>query len=178
MTIDKLFYTDEAMRSDLRSIIREMGKKRLRPDYVLGIARGGLIPATLLSHYFDAPLLTAKVSLRDHKETMPLDHVAKVLNEGKIVLMVDDICDSGDTLKYIWDTLFEMCPTIAPQPLDSYGQPYGTTDATVVERNLHTAVLIHNEGEKLFDPDYVGTSINKRENDAWVVFPWEEWWAE
>ena len=36
-------------------------------DKVVGIARGGLIPAVNLSHYYDCKLYTLNISLRDGK---------------------------------------------------------------------------------------------------------------
>jgi hypoxanthine phosphoribosyltransferase len=51
---------------------------------VYGIPRGGLIPATIISHYLDIPLLTEY----DDENTGVYD-----------VLVIDDIADSGNTLK-------------------------------------------------------------------------------
>lgn len=56
-------------------------KEKLHVDYVVGIALGGLVPAVILSHKLDVPLL-------QYFETM----------KGNI-LLVDDISDTGFTLK-------------------------------------------------------------------------------
>jgi len=40
-----------------------------KPDYIIGITRGGCLPAVMLSHYLDVPMQTLKVSLRDHQDT-------------------------------------------------------------------------------------------------------------
>ena len=55
----RLFYTQEDMRKDLHKIVRAMAQAGFKPDFIFGIARGGLVPATYLSHYFDVPVLTA-----------------------------------------------------------------------------------------------------------------------
>ena len=39
-------------------IARDIAITNWRPDYVVGLTRGGLIPAVLLSHYFDVPMHT------------------------------------------------------------------------------------------------------------------------
>ena len=49
---------------------------------MVGLARGGLIPAVMLSHELGIPLVSE-------------DHEA----EGYL-LVIDDICDTGETLKY------------------------------------------------------------------------------
>lgn len=51
-------------------------------DYIYGITRGGLIPAVLLSHKKQIPLIT-------NIDSLPT---------GATVLVVDDIVDSGRTL--------------------------------------------------------------------------------
>ena len=33
-----------------------MYKDNFRPDYIVGLARGGLVPAVKLSHYLDIPI--------------------------------------------------------------------------------------------------------------------------
>ena len=40
-----------------------------RPDYIVGLTRGGLIPAVWLSEYLDIPMHTLEVKLRDHSNT-------------------------------------------------------------------------------------------------------------
>jgi hypoxanthine phosphoribosyltransferase len=39
--------------------------RRLAPDYVVGLTRGGLVPANLISQYLGCRMETLKVSLRD-----------------------------------------------------------------------------------------------------------------
>lgn len=56
------------------------------PKYVCGLPRGGLIPAVLISHRLDIPLVTEHDIENDD------------INFGD-VLLVDDIADSGRTLQ-------------------------------------------------------------------------------
>ena len=44
-----------------------------------------------------------------------------------------------------------------------------------VEGKLRFASLIDNVPSK-FDVDYTSIEINKDEDPAWIVFPFEEWW--
>jgi hypothetical protein len=43
--------------------------------------------------------------------------------------------------------------------------------------NVKFAVLINNEASNYKDIDYMARNINKLEDPAWIVFPWENWWA-
>ena len=160
----RLFYTQEDMRKDLHKIVRAMAQAGFKPDFIFGIARGGLVPATYLSHYFDVPVLTANFE-RNRLAGDEFDLIANALKQNKNVLMVDEICDEGHTLDEIWNIFYNKCPELA------IGDPH----VTVAERHLRTAVLVHNTASDRFIPDFVGTEINKNEQPAWVVFDWENW---
>jgi hypoxanthine phosphoribosyltransferase len=150
--------SDEEQKKLLAHILRQISKEGERFDIVVGVSRGGLVPATLLSQYLDIPLTPVRWSLRDHpdvREETLLD-VKQALAAGKRVLVVDDICDEGDTLQQIWEAL--KWPTID------------------LEANARAAVLVHNLGGDKFEPDFVGIEINKADKDVWVEFPWENWW--
>jgi len=43
-------YTWDGVQEAINSIAMQMFKDEWRPDYIVGITRGGLIPAVLLSH--------------------------------------------------------------------------------------------------------------------------------
>lgn len=164
------------MRCDLERIIISLNESGFAPDYILGIARGGLVPAVYLSHRLKLPMLSVRISLRDHSHTDDLEVVANKLRQGKRILVIDDICDSGDTLRLIQDLLLDMveegepAPEWAEQMFD-----HTPTAPSYAVSHFKSAVLIHNLGQELYTPDFLGRSINKSEEDRWVVFPWEEW---
>lgn len=56
------------------------------PEYIYGVPRGGLIPATILSHIMGIPLLTDE------------DEAKEAMHYGAQVLVVDDINDTGKTM--------------------------------------------------------------------------------
>ena len=62
-------------------------------DYIVGIPRGGLILAVTLSHKLDLKHMTV-----DHLEK--LEDLNFLNYDRKKILIVDDISDSGQTLKY------------------------------------------------------------------------------
>ena len=48
-----------------KRIALDILKTDWRPDYIVGLTRGGLIPATIISHTMGVPMQTLKVALRD-----------------------------------------------------------------------------------------------------------------
>ena len=66
----KLYYTWSNIEGACLDLARQMRQDQWQPDYIVGIGRGGLIPATLLSHYMDTPMKTLDVSLRDGGDTV------------------------------------------------------------------------------------------------------------
>ena len=185
----KVYYTTEDVRYWLHNIIRDMTAHTWRPDYIVGIGRGGLIPATMLSHYMNVPMQTLDVSLRDSTVGptsncgMAEDAYGYVPYEGTElpvvrdpnrvttdpalrhrILIVDDINDSGATLNWIRQDWPSGCI-----PADKRWE-------TIWGNNVRFAVLVDNQASKFHDIDYAGVEINKAEDDSWIVFPWEEWW--
>lgn len=170
MDVKKIYIDDAGMRSLVSGIAREILLGDWRPDYIVGISRGGLTPAVLMSHYLNAPLHTLKVTLRDgveedcdHNGWMAEDALGYA-GEPCNILIVDDINDTGATFGWIkrdW-------PSTALPRDERWDSVWG--------HNVRFAVLVHNLAST--EPsDYAGMEINKAEDPSWVVFPWEEWWA-
>lgn len=68
-------------------------------DRIIGISRGGLLPAITLSHLLEIPMTPISYSARNGKgDDKNHENVFPSVEEGQIVLLVDDICDSGNTL--------------------------------------------------------------------------------
>ena len=164
-------------------IIRQITLSGYKPDYVVGITRGGLLPALLISQYYNIPMETLRVSLRDHAEQecnawMP-EHAFGYLSteirqteksrwdvsRRKNILIIDDINDTGETIKWIKKDWESSC-----MPNERYAWD------TVWNHNVKFATLINNEASNFKDIDYTSLSINKAEEDSWIEFSWENWW--
>lgn len=159
---EKIIYTHEEMCGDLQEVVRRMAIDGFAPDAVVGIARGGLVPATMLSHYFSVPLMTLNLSLRDNMVDGIVDYAslrAQLLSDHKL-LLVDDICDTGATFAKVVHELRSI---------------KNKSDASYMD-NLRTVALWENLGQNVFSVDYAGREINKVEDDRWIVFSYEEWW--
>jgi xanthine phosphoribosyltransferase len=182
----KVYYKDSTVQGWVHNIIRNMSADNWKPDYVVGLTRGGLAPAIMLSQYLDIPMETLKVSFRDdstgpesnlwmaedafgyvEQEVIPVPDDAVRSNPAlrKNILIVDDINDSGATLNWIKQDWRSGC------------LPNDPAWDTIWGYNVRVAVLINNEASEFTDVDYVGLNINKLEEPIWCVFPWEEWWA-
>lgn len=72
-------------------------------DSIIGVSRGGLVPANELSHRLDTPLTpVCYSSKRGHGDNR--DHANKLPEfRNQTLLIVDDICDSGYTLAELAD---------------------------------------------------------------------------
>ena len=79
--MNKRFITWDYIETAIDNIASQVKSSELNIEYILGMPRGGLIPAVMLSH----------------KLNIPLFRPGMVLNNK--VLIVDDICDSGGTLQ-------------------------------------------------------------------------------
>ena len=105
----------------IQDIAMQMYKDNWRPDYIVGITRGGLVPAVMLSHMTDIPMHTLCVQLgaeglEENTESncwMSEDAFGYVYQPDrddvfgkansdpaakKNILVVDDLNDTGATL--------------------------------------------------------------------------------
>ena len=97
----KIHYTWQQVEGACLDIARQMSVHNWRPDYVVGIGRGGLVPANLLSQYTGIKMNSLDISLRDGGDTVSNCGMAEDAFEGKRILIVDDINDQGSTVNWI-----------------------------------------------------------------------------
>lgn len=138
--------------TDVEAVACALERDGWRPDFLVGIGRGGLVPCAYLSHRTNVPMLS-------------VDHSSKVFGFadelliklacqsaiGQSILFVDDINDSGSTLAYLRRAIVE------------HG---GTAE------NVRVAVLINNR-RSIVTVDYWSRMIDRDVDKQWFVFPWE-----
>ena len=93
--MNKLWYSWEEMRRDVNVLARDIVLDKFDPNVIVGLSRGGLTPGVMLYHWFKKPFKPVKSSLREFPECE--DYLPKPTDER--VLIVDDICDSGETFQ-------------------------------------------------------------------------------
>jgi len=149
----QLYYiSDAGFLADVRAVAQKVEADEWRPDFIIGIGRGGLVPAVYMSHHLDLPMLSI-----DHSSKVPgfadelLGKVATKSAGGTRLLFVDDINDSGGTIDYIRHLL---------------------VDNGCESGNVRFAVVINNTRSKA-RVDYWSQMIDRNEDKRWFVFPWE-----
>lgn len=159
--MNKLILSNDDVNSYVRCIIQQIARSAWRPDIIVGLSRGGLVPAVMLSHYYGAAMWPLKVSLRDDEHVQDSSWMAKLAHEGSHILIVDDINDTGATLQLI---------------KDSWQNVVGNSVVwdVIWKTNVRVAVLVNNLSSQFDYTMHHGIEINKAEDDVWVVFPWED----
>jgi len=187
--MNKIYYSWSDLESQTLDLIKQINLSHWKPDYIVGITRGGLLPAKLLSQWFEVPMYSLDVSLRDNTDGigpesncwMAEDAFGYVPTEERVtgavdfevcsepekqknILVVDDINDSGATLNWIKEDWKTSC-----LPSDPVWE-------TVFGSNVRFATLVNNFTSDA-DVNYYSEEISRAEDpDIWIVFPWEDWW--
>ena len=163
MSIEKKYYEYIHINDWINKITYKMYMDMWRPDYIVGLTRGGLIPAVMMSHSLNIPMHTLNVSLRDGSEQESNLWMAEDAYEGKNILIIDDINDTGATLDWIIEDWQAIC---FPGNTSVWNDVWGN--------NVRFAVLIDNLSSKFSRKvNYCAKTINKAERDVWIVYPWE-----
>lgn len=119
-------------------------------DAILGVARGGLVPAVALSHYLGVPLFPIRWSNRDDNVCEISQSAIVRILKAKRVLIVEDIIDTGrtfvDMMRYL-------------RTLDT-------------ECQFDTAAIVTNVAQP-FTPTYTWKLIDRDKDQRWVDFFWE-----
>jgi hypoxanthine phosphoribosyltransferase len=174
--VKKVYYSWQDVEKMCVNIVTQMYKDNWKPDYIVGITRGGNVPATIISNMLDVRCEALKVSLRD--DTLgpesncwmaedAFGYVGvdedRVPNDGldKQMLIVDDINDTGATFNWIKEDWPGLC------------LPNDPKWDTVWGNNVRFAVLTENLSSDFDGVSYYCDEVNKAEEDVWLVYPWE-----
>lgn len=144
-------YTLDEVQEGIRSICNEIRASKVGFDFIVSISRGGLIPGVLMSHNLEIPLRVVEWSTRDTGLKLCPEDIKLSAQQGKTILIVDDIVDSGLTIRELIDS-WELEDT----------------------PNIKVACLTYNIAQKLIKPDYFDSTINRDYNKNWINFWWEK----
>ena len=133
-------------------LVRQAGKIRCRgfkPDVIVGVTRGGLVPARVLSDLLGTCELATVgvefyVGVAETRSEPVLKQSVSADVTGKKVLLVDDVADSGKSL------------LLAKEHLQNKG---------VAEVRVAT---VYCKPLSALTPDFY-----EKETRLWVVFPWD-----
>jgi len=131
---------------NLASTVRKTGFK---PEIIIGVSRGGWPPARVMSDLLENPNVANVaaefyVGVAETKGKPVITQPVSVSVEGKRVLVVDDVADTGESLRLV----------------RSYLEEQGATE-------VKTATIYYKPWSVMI-PDYY-----EKETRSWIIFPWE-----
>jgi hypoxanthine phosphoribosyltransferase len=139
--------------SQIHNMLINQSKKILSdgfyPDIIIGIARGGWIPARLLSDLLEVNNLESiriefYLNIEKTRKNPVLTQKIQTKISNKTILLVDDVADSGKSLNLAKNYL-------------------------LTEKNKeHKIATIYKKPQSKIEPDYY-EKITKN----WIIFPWE-----
>ncbi len=133
----------------LLDIADRIQESDFEPDVIVGVSRGGWTPARVMSDLLENPHLAYVaaefyVGVAETKGKPEITQPISVSMREKKVLVVDDVADTGESLRLVRKHL---------------GEHYAT--------EVKIATIYYKPWSNLI-PDYHG-----KETSSWVVFPWE-----
>ena len=134
--------------SMLNKLVNKFKKNGFEPDLIIGLSKGALVPTAILLDRLGIECQV--IGVRYYKNIYEVEKTPKIVQhipnrvDGKKILLVDDVSDTGQTLKFIKEYLFEK----------------GAVE-------IKTCTL-HYKPWSLIKPDYY-----VEETSTWVIYPWE-----
>jgi hypoxanthine phosphoribosyltransferase len=133
-----------------RKLANKIKASQFHPDLVIAIGRGGYVPARVICDYLLLSLLTSiKIEHWDiaasRREEATIRFPLTVDVHGKSILIIDDVTDTGETLRTAVD----------------YVKGQGAGD-------IKTGVLQHKITSS-FVPDFCAEIIREW---RWIIYPW------
>lgn len=98
---NKYYLTWDRYYSHIKKLAQEIKKSGIKYDCIYGIPRGGLVTAVCLSHLLNIPITLKREEIfaLSLKISYMQENSVRVYHPDKRILIVDDIADSGNTLK-------------------------------------------------------------------------------
>ena len=124
--------------------------KEYEPEVLVGISRGGLVPVRLFSDYLNnhnvgIMRIEFYTGINKTSKAPKITQPLSINVKGKKVLLVDDVSDTGKSLKAATE----------------YVKGLGAKEVR--------SVTLHFKPKSILKPDYYDG-----ESDAWIIYPWEK----
>ena len=146
---ETIVYTHEDFNRDMGRLVSQLKDKEF--DLIIGLNRGGCLPAVCLSHALKKPATMIDWSTRDGANIHPKSinsYIAEVSSTYKNILIADDLIDSGRSMKALLYCV----------------KPYF---------NVTVATLLHNTDVDLGVDHYYGTAYSRSVEERYFDFWWE-----
>ena len=133
----------------LLNLASKIRKANFKPDVIVGISRGGWPPARIMSDLLENPeLANVKaefyLDVAKTKSEPVITQPVSVAVHGKKILIVDDVADTGKSLRLVRSHIKEQ----------------GATDVKIA--------TIYYKPWSVVTPDWY-----ERKTSHWIIFPWE-----
>jgi uncharacterized protein len=165
----KVTVTWQGIEGMCHDILRQIQLDNWKPDYVVGLTRGGLVPANLISQYLNIPMETLQVHVHNGKESESnlwmSEDAYGYEDSPKQILIFNDINDTGATLNWIKRDWESNC--LGHDERWDHVWNKSTRVATLYDNEVSKSELAIN---------YSSVTINKFTEDCQIEFPWENWW--
>ena len=145
--IDNMVLNEQDVKSCCLEVIRKV-HSNYKPDVILALSKGGLIPGVYISQFLGLPLLTLNKNFMN-------EFLYNMLEGFERILVVDEINNKGSSFTEVSQGLNYIKKRSANKIEFKF--------ATLVENSLTT-----------FPAHYKGITLHG--TDTWVWFPWEDWW--
>lgn len=136
---DKIYITWEDFHRDTKALaekIRSAGNF----SKIIAVSRGGLLPAGILAYELDIRNSQAiNISSYDGENRREKDKIEVVCNVGEVdaaTLIVDDLSDSGNTIRLLRRSFPDACYVTV------YAKPAGQADVDIFARELPDRWLV------------------------------------
>lgn len=147
--MDTIKYTFEDFERDMRSLVFQLDGKKY--DLIVGINRGGCLPAVCLSHALKIPATMIDYSTRDGANINPkslFGFFADLIDRFPNILIVDDLVDGGSSMKSLLPAAKACC-------------------------NVEVATLMYNTDVDIDTRHYYGTAFSRKSEPRYFDFWWE-----
>ncbi len=128
--MEKIYYSYEEFREDLKVLTQKIDESF---DVLLPIARGGLSLGQMLGEFYDIREVYA-INTIGYEQMQKLDEVTvfnlPALKENQKVLIVDEIVDSGETLKEVLKVLNAQYPNVTFYTASIFYKPTAIIEPT------------------------------------------------
>jgi len=133
----------------LLSLAGKIRSDNFQPDVIVGVSRGGVIPARVMSDLLENPKLASVevefyVGIAERKGKPVITQPVSTSVEGKKVLIIDDVADTGKTLYLVSNCIV------------GWGA-----------KEMKTGTIYYKPWSEIF-PDFY-----EKKTTRWVIFPWE-----
>ena len=92
------------IKNACKDIADKIKSENLEKITIVAVARGGLVPATIIAHLLgikDIKFIRLSSYSNEHQQSELVDTTFDEIPNAENTYIIDDICDSGETLLYL-----------------------------------------------------------------------------